>query len=96
MRNTVMSAFSMATVIVQASEKSGTKHQARSAIAHGRPIIITDTVASTTTWGRKLAEGRLLDVTVVSTLEEAVCAAIDKSQPTQVVQPSSVEMAAAW
>jgi len=41
-RNSTMSALSLATVIVEASEKSGTLTQARAAIHQGRPLFILD------------------------------------------------------
>ncbi|MFI9410043.1 DNA-processing protein DprA [Nocardia gamkensis] len=54
-RNATMSAYAMATVIVEATEASGTRHQAWAAVGHGRPVIITETVATSTTWGGDLA-----------------------------------------
>ncbi|RDI65727.1 DNA-processing protein DprA [Nocardia pseudobrasiliensis] len=53
-RNVTMSAYGTATVIVEASEKSGTRIQAREAVAHGRPVIINAAVVGSTTWGRAL------------------------------------------
>jgi DNA processing protein len=55
LRNATMSGLGYASIIVEASEHSGTRHQARAALAHGRPVILTDTVATTTEWGRVLA-----------------------------------------
>lgn len=52
MRNATMSAYGEATLIVEAGERSGARIQARQAIAHGRPLILTSAVASTTMWGR--------------------------------------------
>lgn len=97
MRNGVMSAFSCATVIVEASEKSGTKHQAFKAIAHGRPLILSGGVARNTTWGRKLASDPLhLDVTVVNSVEEAFDAAKQKAEPPRAVFASSPVGAGSW
>lgn len=56
MRNASMSGYGVATVVVQAHEYSGTRIQARQAQQHGRPVILRDTVASGTDWGRKLAQ----------------------------------------
>ena len=53
MRNALMSGYGLATVIVQASEYSGTRIQARQAQRHGRPLILRDTVLQETTWARK-------------------------------------------
>lgn len=97
MRNGVMSAFSCATVIVEATEKSGTKHQAFRAIAHGRPLILSGGVAMGTTWGRKLASDPLhVDVTVVDSVEEAFTAARRKAEPPRAVFASSPVDAASW
>jgi DNA processing protein len=40
MRNAVMSGLALATVVVEASEKSGSRMQARLALAHGRPVFL--------------------------------------------------------
>lgn len=97
MRNAVMSAFSAATVIVEASEKSGTKHQALKAVAHGRPLIISAIVARTTSWGRRLSsDPERLDVTVVSSVTEAAEVAAFKARPLRAVTPSPAELTAAW
>lgn len=50
MRNAVMSGFGRATVVVEAGEHSGARIQARKAVAHGRPVILTDLVVSTNEW----------------------------------------------
>lgn len=55
-RNAVMSGYGIASVIVEATENSGTRAQARMAVEHGRPVILTDRVAAATNWGRKLAD----------------------------------------
>ncbi|MDP9885496.1 DNA processing protein [Sinomonas atrocyanea] len=97
MRNAVMSAFSAATVIVEASEKSGTKHQAFRAITHGRPLVIWDAVAKETSWGRKLAsDPDRLDVSVVSSVDEAAQVAFDKAKPVRAVFPGIGMRAASW
>jgi len=56
MRNATMSAYGIATIIVEASERSGTRIQARSAVAHGRPVILMESVARGTNWGRDLRD----------------------------------------
>ncbi|MGW0251678.1 DNA-processing protein DprA [Nocardia goodfellowii] len=55
-RNVTMSAYGTATVIVEAGEKSGTRIQAREAVAHGRPVILNETVMQSTSWGRALRD----------------------------------------
>lgn len=70
MRNVVMSGFSAMSVIVQAGEHSGTRIQARVAVKHGRPLILTRPVVEGTTWAKQmLDEG--YDITVVGTVDEA-------------------------
>lgn len=71
MRNATMSAYGYATIIVEASEKSGTRHQARQAVRHGRPLILLSQVANETTWGRTLVDDPLTDVSIAWNPEEA-------------------------
>lgn len=54
MRNATMSAFGTATIVVEAGEQSGARIQARLAVAHGRPIVLMDSVVLGTNWGSKL------------------------------------------
>jgi DNA processing protein len=44
MRNAVMSGYAAATLIVEAGETSGARIQARLALGHGRPVILTSHV----------------------------------------------------
>lgn len=55
MRNVVMSGLGFASVVVEAGEKSGTRIQARVAVKHGRPVILTRDVYAATEWARVLA-----------------------------------------
>lgn len=55
LRNGTMSGYSLATIIVEASERSGTRIQARKAIEHGRPVILMKSVIDRTQWGRVTA-----------------------------------------
>jgi DNA processing protein len=54
MRNATMSGYGLATVVVEAGEKSGARVQARLAVAHGRPVILTDLVVERNEWARAL------------------------------------------
>jgi DNA processing protein len=56
MRNAIMSGYGRATVIVQAGEHSGARIQARQAVAHGRPVILTDLVVAATKWSADLID----------------------------------------
>jgi DNA processing protein len=54
-RNGVMSGMSLATVIVEASQTSGARTQARLALAHGRPVVLLQDLL-TQEWAHELAE----------------------------------------
>lgn len=54
MRNATMSAYGHATIVVEAGEQSGARIQARLAVEHGRPVILTAEVVRATRWGGSL------------------------------------------
>jgi len=54
MRNAVMSGVSLATVVVEASERSGARTQARLALAHGRPVLLLASLLAQP-WARECA-----------------------------------------
>lgn len=54
MRNATMSGYGLATVVVEAGEQSGARVQARLAVAHGRPVILTDLVVDNNEWAKEL------------------------------------------
>ncbi|GAA0970721.1 hypothetical protein GCM10009555_020100 [Acrocarpospora macrocephala] len=70
MRNGTMSGYAIATIIVEASEHSGTRIQARKAVEHGRPVILMSTVIDRTSWGQQMADRP--DVHVANTVDEAM------------------------
>lgn len=76
MRNGLMSAYGEATIIIEASEKSGTRHQAKQAVKHGRPLILSPQVSRETSWGRELSSDPLIDARVGETLDETVDLAV--------------------
>lgn len=55
MRNAVMSGMALGTVVVEASERSGARTQARLALAHGRPVFLLRSLL-TQSWARECAE----------------------------------------
>jgi DNA processing protein len=55
MRNAVMSGISLSTVIVEASETSGARVQARLGLAHGRPVFLLGSLVTTQAWAREFA-----------------------------------------
>lgn len=82
-RNAVMSAYASATIIVSAEEKSGTRHQARQAVAHGRPLVISGSVYEDTSWGRRLVDDASILSAVAYSPEEAVQQAMEMTRLTQ-------------
>jgi DNA processing protein len=54
LRNATMSGLALASVVVEASERSGARTQARLALNHGRPVFLTAAVASQR-WAQDLA-----------------------------------------
>lgn len=62
MRNAVMSGYGIATIVIAATEKSGTHHQARAAVKHGRGLIFTAKVADEVSWARALVNKGLAEV----------------------------------
>ncbi len=75
MRNEVMSGYGVATIVVAAAEKSGTRHQVQAAVRHGRGVVLARPVAESTSWGRALAEQP--SVRVAATAGEAADAAAE-------------------
>jgi len=56
MRNATMSGYGLATVVVEAGEHSGARAQARMAVEHGRPVILTDMVVKRNEWAQALVD----------------------------------------
>jgi len=54
MRNAVMSGLTLATVVVEACDTSGSRTQARLALAHGRPVLLVDSLLRER-WARQCA-----------------------------------------
>lgn len=49
-----MSGYGIATVVVEAGETSGARAQARMAVEHGRPVLLTDLVVDRNQWAKAL------------------------------------------
>lgn len=77
LRNATMSGLGIATIVVEAGEHSGARAQARRAMEHGRPVLLTRSVIDTTRWGRELADGTRPNVFTVNSLDD-VTAALDQ------------------
>ena len=56
MRNAVMSGIALATVVVEASNTSGTRTQARLALAQGRPVFLLDELVARQPWAQRAAQ----------------------------------------
>jgi DNA processing protein len=54
MRNAVMSGLTLGTVVIEASEASGSRIQARQALAHGRPVFLHESLLELE-WARECA-----------------------------------------
>jgi DNA processing protein len=55
-RNVVMSGLSLATVVVEASETSGARLQARVALQHGRAVFMLKSLVENHAWAREFVE----------------------------------------
>ena len=55
MRNAVMSGVTLATVVVEASDTSGARMQARLALAQGRPVFLLASLVEQQPWAREYA-----------------------------------------
>lgn len=69
MRNIVMSGIALATVVIEASARSGAKMQARFALEHGRRVFLHDSLLEHS-WAREYAERP--GTTVVRSAADAV------------------------
>jgi DNA processing protein len=76
-RNGVMSGLTRATVIVEASSTSGTRVQARRALAHGRLVCLATRLLAQP-WARELAERP--NVHIADTADE-ITAVIERQRP---------------
>jgi DNA processing protein len=56
MRNATMSGYGLATIVIEAGERSGSRVQARQAAHHGRPVILSRSVVDSTSWGKAMSD----------------------------------------
>jgi DNA processing protein len=70
MRNAVMSGYGIATIVVEAGEFSGSRAQARMAVEHGRPVVLTEGVVNANEWAQALVERS--GVHVASSLSDVI------------------------
>lgn len=86
LRNATMSGLGFATLVIEAGENSGARAQARLAMEHGRPVILSDRVVEQTKWGRALADGRRANVFVVSSRDDLHAAVSRVTEQTSLEQ----------
>ena len=55
-RNITSSGLSLGTIVVEASESSGARHQAEAAIAHGKRVFLVESLVTDQPWAAALAE----------------------------------------
>lgn len=55
MRNAVMSGLALASVVVEASQTSGARMQARLALAQGRPVFLLASLVEQQPWAQEYA-----------------------------------------
>lgn len=79
MRNAIMSGYSAATVVIEASYRSGARMQARLALEHGRPVLLMRTLLEHD-WARSYSERA--GVYVVGDYAEVLSALDDVLAPT--------------
>lgn len=75
MRNAVMSGLSRGSVVIEASERSGARVQARLALAHGRPVFLLERLLAHE-WARRCAA---LEGVHIVTCAQDVMAAVEAS-----------------
>lgn len=70
MRNVVTSGISQGTVVIEASETSGARMQARLAWKHGKRVYVLRSLAESQSWARAMVESR--QAVEVSTIEDVL------------------------
>lgn len=70
-RNLTGSGMSLATVVVEASESSGARHQAQAALRHGKRVFLIESLVTAQPWAQHM-ESESRNVTVVGGAEMIV------------------------
>ncbi len=71
-RNLVTSGLSLGTVVVEAGETSGARHQAEAALRHGKRVFLLEGLVRAQPWARAVA--RRPDVVAVGSVDQVVAA----------------------
>ncbi|MXY10007.1 MAG: DNA-processing protein DprA [Acidimicrobiaceae bacterium] len=64
-RNLTGSGLSLATVVVEASETSGARHQAEAALKHGKRVFLVESLVTSQAWAQEMA-GNSINATVIA------------------------------
>ena len=64
-RNLTGSGLSLATVVVEASETSGARHQAEAALTHGKRVFLVESLVTSQAWARQM-EADSTNATVIA------------------------------
>jgi DNA processing protein len=67
-RNVVTSGMSQGTVVIEATNTSGAKMQARLALEHGKQVFLISTLVTDQLWARKYLERGAIEVADVATI----------------------------
>ena len=70
-RNLTGSGLSLATVVVEASETSGARHQAEAALKHGKRVFLVESLVTSQAWAREM-DADSINSTVVADAEVIV------------------------
>jgi DNA processing protein len=80
LRNAVMSGISLATVVVEASPRSGARIQARLSLGQGRPVLLAEALLKQP-WARELATRPLTHVVASAAEVPALVDRLSASAP---------------
>lgn len=89
LRNVVMSGLSMGTLVVEASETSGAKMQARLALRHGRAVFLLRSLVASQKWARKYVEQGAYGAQAIEvSTEEDIVERLDAPEPEELRVPA--------
>lgn len=81
MRNAVMSGMAVGTVVIEASQTSGAKMQARLALKHGKRLFLVRSLVMREEWATRYAEHPA--ATVIGGVDDVIDVLTDLARPTQ-------------
>lgn len=79
MRNVVMSGMAVGTVVIEASDTSGAKMQARLALEHGKRLFLLESLVTKQDWAKKYADHA--GATVVRSVDDIVDVLVSLARP---------------